>query len=496
MKETLKMDWLIEATIDDLQIKLENGEITSKQLVMEYFQRIADFDSNGPNINSILEINPEAIHIAEALDYERKVTGSRGPMHGIPVVVKDNIDTGDKMHTSAGSLVLANSYAHEDAFLVKKLRESGAIILGKANLTEWANFIGERMPSGYSSRGGQVLNPYGKAFDVGGSSSGSAASVAANFTVVSVGTETSGSILSPASQNSLVGIKPTVGLISRSGIIPISHTQDTAGPIARTVRDAVLLLNVLTGQDSNDHVTVANPLAEYDFTQSLKYDSLRGKRIGVVRNPAFKYLNEAKLTVMERAIQELKTLGAEIIEDVEIPSAKESWDMNVMLYEFKNDLNAYLRKVDSSIGVHTLKDVIRRNEEIGEAALRYGQKIFLLAEETSGSLTDSKYLRSLVGDTVLSREKGIDATLNEHKLDALLFPNNYGAMIPAKAGYPSITVPAGYTEAGEPVGVTFTASAYSEPLLIELAYSYEQGTKHRVAPDLVKLEPLNNNSRC
>ncbi|WP_407676498.1 amidase [Perspicuibacillus lycopersici] len=478
----IEPNWLIEATIDEVQEKLESEEITSKQLVMMYLHRIAKLDKQGPNINSILEVNPDALSIAAALDYERKTKGARGPLHGIPVVIKDNIDTGDNMHTSAGSLVLANSYAKEDAFLVKKLREAGAVILGKANLTEWANFIGENMPSGYSSRGGQVKNPYGDAFDIGGSSSGSAAAVATNLAVVAVGTETSGSILSPASQASLVGIKPTVGLISRNGIIPISHTQDTAGPMARTVRDAAILLNVLQGQDTEDAITGTNPLESIDFTNCLKREGLKGKRIGIARTPYYDYLSQSKLAVMENAIAELKQLGAEVIDPVEIPSTKEQWDMNVLIYEFKNDLNAYLKTVDSSLGIRTLADVIRKNEELGETALKYGQKLFLEAEAASGNLTDPTYLESLVKDAYYSREMGIDAVLKNFQLDAVLFPNNYGAMMPAKAGYPSITVPAGYTEEGEPVGITFTASAYSEPLLIELAYSYEQGTKHRIPP--------------
>lgn len=267
--EQLKNEWLVEVTIDEIQEKLNNHEITSRELVLMYLSRIAKIDQDGPKINSIIEVNPEALHIADSLDYERKTNGSRGPLHGIPVVIKDNIDTADKMHTSAGSLVLAESYAHEDATLVKQLRDAGAIILGKTNLTEWANFIAEDMPTGYSSRGGQVLNPYGTDFIVGGSSAGSGAAIAANLAVVAVGTETSGSILSPASQNSLVGIKPTVGLISRKGIIPISHTQDTAGPMTRTVRDAAILLNVLTAKDPKDPITLTNELADIDFTNIL-----------------------------------------------------------------------------------------------------------------------------------------------------------------------------------------------------------------------------------
>ncbi|MFT9486189.1 amidase [Tepidibacillus infernus] len=483
--EKLKNDWLIEITIREIQEKLEKNELTSQDLVLMYLSRIAEYDQSGSKINSIIEVNPEALQIAALLDFERKEKGSRGPLHGIPVVIKDNINTADKMHTSAGSLALANSYATEDAFLVRKLREAGAIILGKTNLTEWANFMAENMPTGYSSRGGQVMNPYGPGkFIVGGSSSGSAAAVAANFAVVSVGTETSGSILSPASQNSLVGIKPTVGLISRSGIIPISHTQDTSGPIARTVEDAVILLNVLQGVDQNDPITLSSELQKIDFTQFLKVNGLKGKRIGIAREVYFDYLNESQLEVMNTAIHQLASLGAEVIENVTIPSTKENWDYNVLIYEFKSDLNAYLKMLNPSLGIRTLADIIRFNEQTGESALKYGQKIFIDSEKTSGNLTEPTYLNSLERDQYLSKEKGIDAVMKEHDLDAIVFPNNFGASIPAKAGYPSITVPAGYTQEGEPVGITFTAKAYSEPTLIEIAYSYEQATKHRKPPNL------------
>lgn len=482
--EQLKNEWIVEATISDIQEKLEKKEMTSKELVLIYLSRISEIDQSGPSILSIIEVNPEALQIAAALDYERKTKGSRGALHGIPVVIKDNIDTGDKMHTSAGSLVLANSYAKDDSAVVRNLREAGAIILGKTNLTEWANFIAEDMPTGYSSRGGQTLNPYGKEFIVGGSSAGSGAAIAANLATVSVGTETCGSILSPASQNSIVGIKPTVGLISRTGIIPISHTQDTAGPMARTVSDAAILLNVLQGTDDNDPITLSNELLSVDFTEFLKSEGLKGKKIGIARDTYFDELNESQLTVMNTAIEKLTELGAEVIDPIVIPSTNEEWDINVLLYEFKADLEAYLKNVDSSLGVRTLSDVIQRNEQIGESALKYGQKLFLDSNKTSGSLTDPNYLNSLEKDYYLARKQGIDFVMEQHQLDAIVFPNNIGALLPAVAGYPSITVPAGYTNEGEPVGITFSGLAYSEPTLIEIAYSYEKGTKHRVAPKL------------
>ncbi|EDL63883.1 amidase [Bacillus sp. SG-1] len=479
--EQQKNEWLIEATISELNDKLHTGEITSHDLVLMYLGRIAEVDQSGPSINSLIEVNPDALHIAASLDYERKTKGSRGPLHGIPVVIKDNIDTGDNMHTSAGSLALAESYAKEDAFLVKKLREAGAIILGKTNLTEWANFMAEKMPTGYSSRGGQVLNPYGADFMVGGSSAGSAAAIAANLAVVSVGTETSGSILSPASQNSLVGIKPTVGLISRTGVIPISHTQDTAGPMARTVTDAAVLLQALQGVDKKDAITASNELLETDYTGHLLESGLQGKRIGIARSTYFDYLDESKLAIMNAAVEKLAELGAEVVDSVEIPSTEADWDINVLLYEFKAGINAYLKTVDPSLGIRNLSDIIRFNTETGEPALKYGQKVMEESEETKG-LIDPLYLRSLEKDQYLSKKNGIDAVLKEHQLDAIVFPNNFGAMIPAKAGYPSITVPAGFTPEGEPVGITFTGGAYSEPSLIEAAFAYEQGTKHRKPP--------------
>jgi amidase len=349
-------------------------------------------------------------------------------------------------------------------------------------MTEWANFMAENMPTGYSSRGGQVLNPYGPGkFEVGGSSSGSGAAIAANFATVAVGTETSGSILSPASRNSIVGIKPTIGLVSRSGIIPIAHTQDTAGPMTRTVKDAAILLNFLVGKDEDDVATMKN-LIEYDYTDFLLEDGLKGKRIGIAREDYFGYLSEEEKACMEEAIQVLKDKGATVIDSVTIPSSKESWDYNVLIYEFKSDLNAYLNTLDPSIGIRSLKDVIDFNKKDSEQMLKYGQKIMEQSEETSGTLTEAEYLLSLEKDQYLSTERGIDFVLEEHNLDAIVFPNNFGAGIPAKAGYPSITVPAGYSSDNGPVGITFTSTGLNEPTLIEMAYAYEQATKVRKPP--------------
>lgn len=476
-------DYLLEATIEELQEKMQNGEITSKELVLMYMNRIGQLDQN---IHSVLELNPDALHIAAALDAEREKKGPRSPLHGIPILLKDNIDTGDKMQTTAGSLALKGHYAQSDSFVAFQLRNAGAVIIGKTNMTEWANFMTEGMPSGYSSRGGQTLNPYGPGkFDVGGSSAGSGAAIAANFAAAAIGTETSGSILSPASQNSLVGIKPTVGLISRTGIIPIAHSQDTAGPMARTVKDAAILLNVLAVSDENDPVTLTNrDLQGKDFTAFLDGNGLHGARIGIARETYFDYLSSEKLAVMNQAVARLNELGAEVVDEMVIPSTKTEWSYDVLTYEFKADVNAYLRTVAPHLHIRTLSDVINFNEKNSEKCLKYGQSILIEAEETSGDLTEMAYISALEKDIYFSGEQGIDYVMQEHNLDAIVFPNNYGAGIPAKAGYPSITVPAGYTPEGEPVGITFTGLAYSEPLLIKLAFAFEQATRHRKAPEL------------
>lgn len=481
--ESFHDEYLLEATIDELQEKMKNGEITSKELVLMYMYRIGQHDQN---IHSVLELNPDALHIAASLDAEREKKGPRSPLHGIPILLKDNIDTGDKMQTTAGSLALKNHFAQRDSFVASQLRQAGAVLLGKTNMTEWANYMTEGMPSGYSSRGGQTLNPYGPGkFDVGGSSAGSGAAIAANFAAAAIGTETSGSILSPASQNSLVGIKPTVGLVSRTGIIPLAHSQDTAGPMTRTVKDAALLLNVLAVPDENDPVTLTNQdLLGKDFTAFLDENGLQGARIGIARETYFDYLSSEKLAVMNQAVARLNALGAVVVDGVVIPSTKTKWSYDVLTYEFKADVNAYLRTVAPHLNIRTLSDVIEFNENNSEKCLKYGQSILIEAEETSGNLTEMAYISSLEKEIYLSKEQGIDYVMQEHNLDAIVFPNNYGAGIPAKAGYPSITVPAGYTPDGEPVGITFTGLAYSEPLLIKLAYSFEQATRHRKAPEL------------
>lgn len=475
---------LQEATIPEIQAALNSNILTSKELVQLYLNRINAYDQQGPKINAIREINPNALQIAENLDRERALTGSRGPLFGIPVLLKDNIDTAD-LSTTAGSLALKGSIPPDDAFITKQLRDAGAVILGKANLTEFANFMSSKMPNGYSSLGGQVLNPYnpGK-FDVSGSSSGSAAAVAANLATVAIGTETSGSILSPSNNNSLVGIKPTLGLVSRDGIIPIAHSQDTAGPIARTVTDAAILLSAITGDDPQDSATNASIGKFYtDYTQFLDPNGLKGARIGIP-HLYYDYLSpeEAKLT--DAAIEELKSLGAEIVDPTLIPTAKalDQAGFDVLTYEFKHDLNAYLASLGPDAPVHSLAEVIAFNEAHPQQALKYGQDILKLSEATSGNLTEPQYINARATDLRLAKTQGIDAILNKYKLDALLFPDSFGADIGARAGYPSVIVPAGYTKDGSPFGITFLSEAFSEPTLIKFAYSYEQATKLRRPP--------------
>nr|WP_263323209.1 amidase family protein [Neobacillus sp. Marseille-Q6967] len=480
----LVYDWLEEATIPQMQEKLASGELTSRELVLMYLHRIAVLDQN---IHSVLEINPDALHIADALDTERKKSGPRSPLHGIPILIKDNIDTADKMHTSAGSLALKDSIALRDSFVAEQLRKAGAVILGKTNMTEWANFMAIGMKSGYSSRGGQVLNPYGPGeFAVGGSSSGSGAAITANLAAAAVGTETSGSILNPSCQNSLVGIKPTVGLISRRGIIPIAHTQDTAGPMARTVEDAAILLSALTGKDYEDPITETNELLEKDFTKHLKKDGLKGKRIGIAWDGFIDKMSEDHQKVMAAALEALRNSGAEVIDKIDIPSANVKWKYDVLTYEFKPDLNAYLNGLHSSVAVRSLADLIEFNKSDEEKMLKYGQAVLLESEATSGSLTEAEYVQALEFDYYHATEQGIDFALRTYDLNAIVFPGEEGSHISAKAGYPSIAVPAGFTSKGEPVGITFAGTAYSEPLLIELAYAFEQLTHYRKPPILRK----------
>jgi len=472
-----------ELTIAQVQEAMDAGRMTSHDLVLAYLARIARLDRGPAGTNSVLEINPDALQIAAAMDAERANHGVRGPLHGVPILLKDNIDTGDKLHTSAGSLALAESFAARDAHVAARLRAAGAVILGKANMTEWANFMTEGMPAGYSSRGGQVLNPYlpGK-YTVGGSSSGSGAAVAMNLVAAAIGTETSGSILSPANANSVVGIKPTVGLVSRTGIIPIMHTQDTAGPLARTVTDAATLLSAISGSDPQDPATWACATKLHpDYRVFLDRTALRGARLGVSRDVMAK-CDPQQLAVMEQALAVLREQGAVVVDPVDLPVARDDHDRTAMTFEFKPNLNAYLARLAPHVPVHSLRELIDYNFRHPGAMLRYGQTLLVAAETASGTLTEPEYTRALAHGLWRATVCGIDAAIAAERLTALVFPGNYGAGISARPGYPSVCVPAGYTQDGRPIGITFTSVAWSEPELIALAYAYEQATCHRRPP--------------
>lgn len=478
---------LIEATISELSRALADRETTSEQLVLGYLDRIIRYDRQGPRLGSVLEVNPDALFIARAMDRERALSGPRGPLHGIPVMVKDNVDTADKMHTSAGSLALADSFAPKDAFVAAQLRKAGAVILGKTNMTEFANFLTTNMPAGYSSRGGQVLNPYLPGQHTpSGSSAGSGAAPAASLCAAAIGTETSGSILSPANNNSLVGIKPTVGLVSRTGIIPIAFSQDTAGPMARTVADAAILLGALTGIDEADPATWSSEGRAYrDYTQFLVKDGLQGARIGIPRTFFYERVGEEEQRLYDAAIAVLRDLGAEVVNPADIATVKDGfWSSNVLTYEFKPALNSYLAALGPGAPVRTMAEIIAFNYARPEQCLRHGQVLMNAAQRTSGTLTEPEYLLDRMKDLRLCAIEGIDATMKAHQLDALFFPGSTGAWIGARPGYPSVIVPAGYTSEGKPFGVTFLGKPWEEPCLIRYAYAFEQATLHRRPPVL------------
>jgi amidase len=487
-----------EATIADLQDAMKSGKCTARSIAEKYLARIDQIDKHGPALNSVIEVNPDALAIAEALDKERKDKGPRGPLHGIPVLIKDNIDTADGMMTTAGSLALVGSKPPKDSIVAQKLREAGAVIIGKTNLSEWANIRSEHSTSGWSGRGGQTKNPYALDRNPCGSSSGSGAGVSANLCLAAVGTETDGSIVCPSSRNGIVGIKPTVGLVSRTGIIPISHSQDGAGPMCRTVRDAAVVLGVLTGVDPEDSATVdSNEKLYTDYTQFLKADGLRGARIGVVRkNFGF---SEAVDRIMEDALDAMKKHGAILVDPADIETAGKFRDteLTVFLYELKADLNVYLARLGPNAPVKTLKDIIDFNERNkGKEMPFFGQDIFLKAEE-KGPLTSQEYLDALQKNHQLARKEGIDALMDKNNLDALVAPTGGPAWLTdhvvgdhfgggsssaaAVAGYPSITVPAGFVF-GLPVGISFFGRAWSEPELLRVAYAFEQTTRVRKAP--------------
>ncbi len=488
-----------EATIADLARAQAEGELTSRELVEAYLARIAAVDSAGPRVNAIIELNPDALAIADALDAERRTAGARGPLHGIPILLKDNIDTGDRMRTSAGSLALAESIAPRDAFLAQKLRAAGAVILGKTNLSEWANFRSTRSSSGWSGRGGQTRNPYALDRNPCGSSSGSAVAVAANLCAAAVGTETDGSIICPSQICGIVGIKPTVGLVSRAGIIPISASQDTAGPMARTVADAAILLGALAGPDELDPATL-QPTAgrAADYTRFLDAAALDGARIGVVRGMFG--ANEHVAALMSAALETMKRLGAELVDPVEMPTqgSFDADEYTVLLYEFKAGLNAYLGSLDESAPLRTLAELIAYNERHRDREMPYFAQEILIEAEAKGPLSSEEYREALSRCRRLSRDEGIDAVLAQHRLDALVAPSGGPAWpidlvngdhytgtgsstFAAVAGYPHVTVPAGFVF-GLPIGLSFFGRAWSEARLISLAYAFEQATQHRRRP--------------
>ncbi len=488
---------LDEITIGELQDGMKSGKFTARSLVAKYLARIEEIDKRGPAINSIIEINPDAAAIAEALDTERKEKGARGPLHGIPVLIKDNIGTADRIMTTAGSLAMIGARPAKDAFVVQRLRESGAVILGKTNLSEWANIRSNHSTSGWSGRGGLTKNPYALDRNACGSSSGSGAGVSANLGAAAIGTETDGSIVCPSSANGIAGIKPTVGLVSRSGVIPISHSQDGAGPMCRTVRDAAILLGALTGSDAEDSATTSEGKSYTDYTRFLDAKGLRGARIGVVR----KYfgISDGVDAVMAAALDAMKHEGATLVDVAEISSLAKLGDGEtiVLLYELKADLNAYLARLGPGAPVHSLAEVIEFNEKHRDKEMPYfGQDQFLKAE-AKGPLTSAEYLEALAKNHRLARAEGIDAVMGEGRLDALVAPTGGpawltdlvdgdhfggGSSTPAAvAGYPNINVPAGFLF-GLPVGISFFGRAWSEPTLIKLAYAFEQATKVRKAP--------------
>jgi amidase len=490
---------LNEATIDELQQKMQNGSYTAKSLTELYLKRIEAIDKRGPALNSVIEINPDALSIAEDMDRERKEGKIRGPLHGIPVLIKDNIDTGDKMMTTAGSLALLGHKASKDAFIIKQLRAAGAVLLGKTNLSEWANFRSSRSSSGWSSRGGQTKNPCVLDRNPCGSSSGSGAAVAANLCAVAVGTETDGSVIAPASFNGVVGIKPTVGLLSRSGIIPISKTQDTAGPMTRTVKDAAILLAALTGIDEADPVTKESEgRMKKDYTQFLDSNGLQGKRIGVEKS--FLEGHEGVVAVFKEAIGLIKSKGATIVEVELLKKTRELGDAEfaIMQYEFKDGLNRYLSAANA--GVKNLADVIAFNKNNEEKAMPFFKQETLEVSEKRGGLDNNEYIDALK-KTIGSR-KIIDDMMNEHKLNAIIgtsigLPNCidlvngdywtgfYFCPPAAMAGYPHISVPMGNVHE-LPIGLSFMTGAYKEDELLAIAYAYEQASKKRTAPKFLK----------
>lgn len=489
---------LDEFTISDLQNGMKSGKFTARSIAEKYLGRIEAIDKQGPTINSIIEINPDALALADAMDKERAAGKVRGALHGIPILIKDNIDTADKMMTTAGSLALLGWRPPRDATVVERLRAAGAVILGKTNLSEWANIRSSHSTSGWSARGGLTRNPYALDRNACGSSSGSGAAVAASLCAAAIGTETDGSIVCPSGANGIVGIKPTVGLTSRTGIIPISHSQDGAGPMARTVRDAAILLGALTGVDRSDSATLASEGKAFDdYTLFLDLAGLRGARIGVARK-YFGFSEEVD-ALMNTVLDEMKKQGATLVDPADIESFGkfDESELSVLLYELKADLNAYLARPGPNAPVHGLKDLIEFNEKNKDREMPYfGQDLFIKAQ-AKGPLTEKDYLSTLEKNHSLARSEGIDALMDKHKLDAIVAPTAGPACLTdllngdhftggssnaaAVAAYPNINVPAGFIH-GMPVGISFFGRAWSEPTLIKLAYAFEQAAKLRQPP--------------
>ena len=470
---------LEEATIVDIQKAFKDGSLSSRDLVLMHLERIKDIDKSGPNLNSISQINPDAIFIAEAMDRERLNGKIRSPLHGIPIVLKDSINTYDKMTTPAGSIALKDNYAEYDATAVKKLREAGLVILGKTNMTELANYMSSSMKNGFSSLGRQVKNPYVKDGEVGGSSTGSAVAVSANLCSLALGTETDASITAPSYINGTVGIKPTLGLISRHGIIPIATAQDTLGPMTRTVEDAAALLNIIAGEDINDPATWERETT--DYTKYLVKDGLKGMRVGInrttMKKDSFLRFDDEMIRLSQNVFDLIKDLGADIIE-ADIKAVVHNG--YVLNYEFKNAINYYLAHTNPNTKNKNLKDMIDYLGEHSEIGLKYGMDILLETQyETSGNLTETKYLLERLKVLNDSRNR-IDKLMDEKELDVILSPG-FTNLAPI-SGYPCITVPAGYKKDGTPFGITFLGKSMGEPSIIKAAYAYEQGSKHRKAP--------------
>lgn len=497
---------LEEASLTHLQQGLSAGALSSLSLTRAYLRRIEELDRQGPTLRSVIELNPDAEAIARQLDTERKRGRVRGPLHGIPVLVKDNLDTHDRMVTSAGSLALENSRPSQDSFVVARLREAGAVLLGKTNLSEWANFRGSNSISGWSGRGGRTRNPYALDRNPSGSSSGTGTAVSANLCAVGIGTETDGSITSPSNVNGLVGVKPTVGLVSRSGIVPISSSQDTAGPMCRSVRDAAILLGIIAGRDPQDAATSAIPAGmKFDFTAEFDPKGLRGARLGVVRE--YFSFHPAVERLMNGVLGHLKELGAVLIDPVELPEAgaRDRAEFEVLLYEFKAGLNAYLGGLPASVPVRTLADVIAFNEAHRDRELSWFGQETMIKAETKGPLTETAYLEALATCRRVSRVEGIDAVMSKHRLDALIAPTGGpawltdmltgdsgvgGSTTPAAvAGYPSVTVPATQWR-GLPMGLSFFGAAWSEARLLGLAHAFELATGARHPPRFYPTLPV------